>query len=269
MKQELVPIFRIPRSNAAELDAHATGTLMHIDDKYFLATASHVFRHSDLGALMIGSSDHNIVIKRDAIVAGAVEQDREADSIDFGIVMLNSKEVASLSKCYHFLDVMELVPLDHDDINAYCHISGFPCIENSPCHIEATLIPQLYRIDCTTDKRLLAHSCVKRHKQVPDDYIALRYDPRKILKDSETDLAKLKHVNGMSGGAIYAGHSPFNSNLTGEKIVSKVYNGMLLEKHKCRTGEILIYGLSLLAIKKILNIWIGEGIFKKAIEGEV
>jgi hypothetical protein len=262
MKQELVPLFRIPRRNPAGVDAHATGTLMRVGGVYLMATAAHVFRHDDLGALLLGAASGDIVLAGKAITVDPTVHDRESDPIDFGVVLLTDEEVSSLSRDYRFLDVMALDPLDHDDGSAHCHIAGYPWTRNLPDPTTARLIPHLYRIDCETDKRLISHSRMRRHKTVPEDYIALRYDPRKTGVDPDLNFSKLKSVDGMSGGAIYAGHSPLDVPVSGAKFASRAYVGLLLERQKKRTGEIMVFALSLVAIHKILNHWNDTGMIQ-------
>lgn len=257
MKQELVPIFRVPRSDQNQIDSHATATLMRFKDAFFIATASHVFRHNDIGAIMLAGPSGILTFTRPATVTNPTGYDRESDPIDFAVVLLTPSEKNFLSRDYRFLDPMNLPPLDHDDRHAFCHFVGYPCSRNVPRIAESILPSELFRVDAKTDKQLLKHSETPRHKSVPEDYIALRYDPRRTHPDPQHPVPRLKDLAGMSGGAIYAGLSPADDIVTRRKHTSHHYIGMLLQKspRKRPGGEVLVYGLSLLAIQKILRQW--------------
>lgn len=261
MKQELVPIYRIPPSGITALDSHATGTLMKYDGCCFLATASHVFISDDsrqpIAALMIAGPSGQLIINRPKTVTDPTGYTKETDPIDFGIVFLTSAEVTQLSKDFVFLNVEKLSALDHSGLQAKCHIAGYPSFENEPQQAKRQLMAELYRLDVKSDKRVLRHSIVPRHKRVPEDYIALRYDPREVSPRPNTAFKRPKSFKGMSGGAIFAGYMP--RGILGRPIPSRHYIGMFIQADpKQRAGVICAYGLSLVAIHKILYRWFKE-----------
>lgn len=237
---------------------------MQIGAIHFVATPAHVFRHPDLAAFIITLPTGFVTLPHSAIVTSRLDQNKESDPIDFGIVILDSQTTLALSQVHTFLDVMSLTPMTHDDRHALCHFAGYPASRNSVLPNAKYLPAQLYRIDAQTDKMLLKHSIISRHKTHPDDYIALRYDPRIVLP-AQSDRERLKILKGMSGGAIYAGASPADDPITGEKYASHHCIGMLLEhdEKKRPTGEMMVYGLSLLAIQGVLNNWISKGLIQQ------
>jgi hypothetical protein len=257
MRQELVPLYRVQRSDPAIVVPHATGTLMQFGTSHFLATAAHAIHHPDMASIMIPGPSGSLFLSRRAVVTHAQGQSPGNDPIDFGIIALTQEEAVNVSTDYAFLDVMAWPPMDHPERTAYCHIAGYPCEVNQPHSIHTLSAPQLFRIDASTDKRLLTHSRVKRHKVHPKEYIALRYDPRRARPDPRSRTHRLKYLPGLSGGAIYAGHMPVDDCLTGTAVASRYYIGMFLEvdPKKRPTGEICCYGLSLLTIQRILTCW--------------
>lgn len=260
MKQELVPISRVPPSGIDDLDAHATGTLMHYEGKFFLATASHVFMPSNpdrqLSALMVSGPSGTLILKRAATIIDSGGCSRESIPIDFGIIRLTPEEAERLSRDFLFLDVMSIQLLEHKGRTADCHIAGYPAAENEPRRGDNQLLAELYRIDATTDEMLLRHSRIGRHKAAPEDYIAIRYDPRRTTPKPGNTAHRPKTFKGMSGGAIYAGHIAQAIPPSEMPITSRNYIGMFIEADdKQRSGVICAYGLSTHAIQKILNHW--------------
>lgn len=173
--------------------AHGSGVLVNIDEHYFVFTAAHVIEDHQ-GKLHVGIDQNDaLLLGGDYIINH--HYDRQRDTIDTGIIKLDTVTVDKLTPSYAFITKEEL-GIDHEWKNLPQYVAlGYPATKTkyNPFKNSVKTVPFIFITMPAAFKEYAKNKCDPEHQ------VLVHYDQNAVVSTTTKLKNKGPDSYGMSG----------------------------------------------------------------------
>lgn len=176
-----------------------TGILVHLEESYFLISASHVYDENGL-FIISNSTDQEIVVGGELHKTVVPKAEGEYDHIDIAILKIDPSIVEDLKKDYHFLNSEQLL-INHkvDRTEQHYLILGYPGTQTKKRFRKDEIKSRVFSFwSMPKEQEYYSSIRIEEHTN-----ILLHIDAKRVVNSATRTTQKAPELEGISGCGLW------------------------------------------------------------------